>query len=243
MHPSKRISLLGGILLAAGLLFALTPTASTAFAATRGAANASKASASTAPAFSLRPASASAACESSCSINGCPPGEADGAINDWVAVIQFRLNFLIGAGLTTDGHFGSATKTAVTNFQNDVGISNGGGAVGDRTWSAMGFCLGFSTIFLGDSGTTSKTICPAAESNGGSDDPIFVTAIQDLLNVDYNAGVFPNSPNNFKPYLASDGSFGPLTQNAVNDFQLAVGISGGGGAVGQRTWSELGMCS
>ncbi|HEU5229131.1 MAG TPA: peptidoglycan-binding domain-containing protein, partial [Ktedonobacteraceae bacterium] len=71
---------------------------------------------------------------------------------------------------------------------------------------------------------------------------IFVQAIQALLNIDFDNHIFPNAPQNFHPYLAFDGIFGPDTKAAVIDFQQAAGISGGGGVVGQRTWSALGMC-
>lgn len=236
MHRSKHIVLLSGILLVASLFFALTPVASTAFAATTGMHATSTAS----TLFTASSHLVSDSCPPTCAnpINACPPSQQSGDSNDWVKVIQFRLNVLNNAGLATDGIFGQNTKTAVIEFQDFHGIGGGGGAVGDRTWSAMGFCLGFSpthAIF----GTTS-THCPPDQSEGSND--LFVNAIQDLLNVDFNFGAFSNAPDNFHPFLASDGQFGADTKAAVIDFQHAVGISGGGGVVGQRTWSALGMC-
>lgn len=237
MPRSKHIVLLSGILLVASLFFALTPVASTAFAATNGMHAASKAS-------TLFTASShlvvNAACASSCPINPCPPSQQSGDKNDWVKVIQFRLNRLINAGLTIDGDFEQATKDAVIEFQDFSGIGGGGGAVGDRTWSAMGFCLGFSpnhAVF-----GTASTHCPPDQSEGGSNTLTFVQAIQALLNIHFNFGDFPNTPENFHPFLGFDGQFGQNTKAAVVDFQDKVGISGGGGAVGQRTWSALGMC-
>lgn len=255
MHRSTSFLVLGSILLLVNLFFALTPAASTAFAATTGTHRASSVSTLTHTTSSRL---APDACPPSCAnpINMCPPTQQEGNSNTWVRVIKFRLNELFETGAfldspnsfsfpltTSDPIFTSILKNAVVDFQDAVGIgASGGGAVGDRTWSAMGFCLGFSHIILGDSETTSLTNCPPDQSNGGSDNMTFVEAIQALLNIDFNFGFFPNSPNGFQPFLAFDGAFGPKTQNAVNDFQIAVGISGGGGAVGQRTWSELGMC-
>lgn len=239
MNHFKRLFVLGSILLTTGLLFAFTPLASTAFAATTTAQRQSSVGASTMAHRAVTPFAA---------INGCPPAQAENNSGTWVQVIQFRLNnfidtgFIPGPTLATDGVFGSATRQAVVNFQFAVGIgSSGGGVVGNRTWSAMGFCLGYSTIFNGDTGSTGFTHCPPSQSNGSSG--ILVQAIQALLNIDFNFGVFPTSPESFTPYLSFDGSFGSQTHAAVVDFQFAVGLgSSGGGVVGQRTWSELGMC-
>jgi transcriptional regulator with XRE-family HTH domain len=185
-----------------------------------------------------------ASCPPSCThpINSCPKSLVEGAHNAWVKVLQYRLNYDLGSNLPVDGSFGSATKAAVTTFQSRAGISGGGGVVGERTWAAMGFCLGFSNI-IRTSGTTTLANCPPGQGNGDRDTSTFVQAIQDLLNIDFYTSVFPDSPDSFPAFLTSDGSFGLQTQHAVTDFQDALGISRGGGAVGQRTWSELGMCS
>ncbi|HEU5377534.1 MAG TPA: peptidoglycan-binding protein [Ktedonobacteraceae bacterium] len=251
----KRFFLLGGVLLVASLFSALTPVASTAFAATTGTHSASRASTLSHTASSRL---APDICPPSCAkpINDCPPSQQEGSpINDWVKIIQFRLNAFRKLNLfpgspdsyhnplNIDGDFGSDTKAAVVDFQDQAGITDGGGAVGDRTWSAMGFCLGFSSIFLSNSGTTSLTSCPPSQSDGGSNTLIFVKAIQDLLNTDFDKFIFSNAPENFHPFLASDGTFGSDTKAAVVDFQDGEEISGGGGEVGQRTWSELRMCS
>ncbi len=233
MRKHTHLVLLGSILLAASLLFAFTPLASTAFAATTGTRITSRAHTiihETTPL--LAP------------INPCPPSQSEGSNNTWVKVIQFRLNEIDSAGLRIDGSFGSNTKRAVVNFQDAVGIgASGGGVVGTRTWSALGFCLGYSTIILGFTNTTSLTNCPPSQSQGGSNDQTFVEALQALLNIDFNFNVFPNSPDNFHPFLSFDGIFGSNTKSAAVDFQDAVGIgASGGGVVGQRTWSELGMC-
>src|SRR5947209_10481657 len=197
MHHFKRLFILGSMLLTTGLLFAFTPLASTAFAATTTAQRNNGVGASTRAHQAVIPFA---------SINGCPPNQAKNNSGTWVQVIQLRLNnfidtgFIPGPTLATDGVFGSATRTAVVNFQSAVGIgSSGGGVVGTRTWSAMGFCLGYSLIFTGDTGSTGFSHCPPSQSNGSSG--ILVQAIQDLLNIDFNFGVFSTSPQSFTPFL------------------------------------------
>lgn len=225
-HP-KRFLLLGslGILLCAGLVFTFSPKAP----------------------------SAHAACSQGCANNPCPPGlsENDSSNNtSWVEVLQFALNSKENSTshgfsfstfpLSIDGNFGSMTETGVVAFQNWANISGGGGAVGDRTWAALGFCNG--TIHQTEMSVASGTTCPQGQSESSSD-PVFVMAIQDLLNQDYSFFSFStSSPDTWAPFLASDGSFGTQTHNAVADWQAFEGISGGGGAVGDRTWRSLEMC-
>src|SRR5437660_1166901 len=204
MHRSRHIVLLSGILLVASLFFALTPVASTAFAATNGMHAASKASTLSTASSHLVPDSCPPTCAKP--INKCPPSQVEGNVNGWVKVIKFRLNRLDGAGLdTTDSVFSPKTKDAVVAFQNKNGITGGGGAVGDRTWSAMGFCRGFEHIF--STFSTTRTQCPPDQSEGSSsNNMVFVQTIQDLLNIDFDNGLFFNKePNDFHPFLASDG--------------------------------------
>lgn len=185
-----------------------------------------------------------ALCPPSCThpINSCPQNLAVGANNVWVKVLQYRLNYYLGSNLQVNGSFDAATRAAVTTFQNRARIPKGGGEVRDRTWAAMGFCLGFPPV-IRTSGTTALLNCPPKQSNGVHNMPIFVQAIQDMLNIDLYTSIFSDSPESFSAFLGSNGNFGPQTLYAVTDFQHALGISGDSGHVGQKTWSELGMCS
>lgn len=72
----------------------------------------------------------------------------------------------------------------------------------------------------------------------GSTDTIhaYVRFLQTHLNGDYQAGRFPNSPYNFHPLLAVDGSFGALTENAVKDIQTRYHVAVDG-IVGPITWN------
>lgn len=124
----------------------------------------------------------------------CPPGQSNGGSGnstEWVQAIQFRLNNLRrwddddklthlwadpDMPLATDGVFGNKTQTAVSDFQTDWNITGGGGAVGDRTWDAMGFCNNTTPHVPSEgaySSLQSPYTCPTVTlSQGGSNDPL-----------------------------------------------------------------------
>jgi peptidoglycan hydrolase-like protein with peptidoglycan-binding domain len=56
-----------------------------------------------------------------------------------------------------------------------------------------------------------------------------------------SAAPFSDLPYDFKPPLATDGQFGQLTQNAVEDFQESNNLVPDG-IVGPLTWTALGDC-
>jgi peptidoglycan hydrolase-like protein with peptidoglycan-binding domain len=76
-------------------------------------------------------------------------------------------------------------------------------------------------------------------SYGSSGDS--VVTLQYLLNEAYEEHLFSNSPHNFHPLLAEDGSFGPNTQAAVEDFQTRYKsqVTWVDGIVGPKTWNAL----
>lgn len=212
MSLSKRFFLLGSILLMATLLFTFSPKAPSAHAAS-----------------------------ASVSI-GCPPTQSQGASNTWVKVIQYRLNSLSYNQvfsslnfhtLTTDGVFGSATKSGVIAFQNASGLSPDG-SVGTLTWSMMGLCNIGSAHFA--SGYIGSANCPPTQSQGANN--TFVNAMQHMLNMDVYYGLIRNS--GWYP-LSMDGSFGPHTVSAVLDFQYSNKLTQDG-QVGPNTWGAFGMC-
>lgn len=88
-------------------------------------------------------------------------------------------------------------------------------------------------------GGSSPPPCPATIQNGSTGS--LVVTLQRDLNYDYSHKVFGNTPYNFSPPLATDGQFGPLTENAVKDFQTKKGLSVDG-IVGPHTWHALGAC-
>ncbi len=68
-----------------------------------------------------------------------------------------------------------------------------------------------------------------------------VKTLQRKLNREFKRGSFFNSPDDFKPLLKEDGEFGPLTRNAVIDYQAWTGLQVDG-IVGPQTWGSLGGC-
>ena len=100
---------------------------------------------------------------------------------------------------------------------------------------------GYSTIIvhIGGKLPPPPPTCPATIQNGSSGS--LVVSLQSELDARYSSKVFPNSPYNFHPPLAKDGQFGPLTENAVKDFQTKKGLSVDG-IVGPHTWHALGNC-
>lgn len=191
-------------------------------------------------------------------LNGCPPSQSEGNGNNnssWVEVIQYTLNSyeknstlrFPNYPLAIDGGFGTNTRTAVGDFQNWTGISGGNSVVGNRTWAAMGLCNDPPYTHTRGFNGGAETTCPPTQSeNSGSNAPIFVEALQDILNINYleihNLGGFSNTyPRAWTVYLSSDGSFGPQTYNAVYDWQW-FDVGSPDGIVGPATWSSLYMC-
>jgi peptidoglycan hydrolase-like protein with peptidoglycan-binding domain len=182
----------------------------------------------------------------------CPPSQSYGNNNTWVQVIQFTLN--AGGGtdlphypLATDGNFRQNTKDAVDWWQHNImHITDGGDVVGDRTWSSMGFCTGFSSIFYHTGSPTNFSLCPGPLSNPSNG--LWVQALQQMLNIDAVApsyitfGPIPKTYNgdNWWP-LKLDGSFGTHTENAVKALQHTNLITVDG-SVGNQTWNAMAMC-
>lgn len=206
--------------------------------------------------FSAKAPTAHAACSQGCADNPCPPSQSEnnsGNNTSWVEVIQFALNskeeIFRNVGytfphwpLTIDGDFGPNTETAVANWQAFDGITGGGGVVGDRTWESLTMCPG--DFSRGPANISVGTTCPPSQSeNSSSNNPVFVQAIQDMLNELHRSDSLSASfPASWSPFLASDGSFGSQTHNAVIDWQSQMSISNGGGVVGTRTWQSFNMC-
>jgi len=135
---------------------------------------------------------------------------------DNIARIQRCLNAVINAGLNTDGIFGPLTQAAVMNFQRSRGL-NPDGVVGPLTWNAlMPTCYGGSSAMVEYPGFLVR--------EGARGD--YVRQIQTCLNRVINAG------------LNTDGVFGPLTRNAVMNFQRTASLNPDG-IVGPLTWNAL----
>ena len=130
-----------------------------------------------------------------------------GSSGNGVKWVQWYLNKAIGAGLDVDGSFGSLTRSAVLKFQKKYGLSQDG-IVGPVTRGKM-------KSLVKSGGDT----CPYSEPSNtlkiGSSG-IGVKWLQWHLNKTIGAG------------LDVDGSFGPLTKNAVLKFQKKYSMTQSG---------------
>ena len=111
---------------------------------------------------------------------------------------------------------------------------------GFTTPSVSAAMVGETSVTTG--AVTHASACPTlSEGSSGS----FVRVLQSKLNYLYERYSDPrwflNSPDNFRPPLAVDGSFGFLTRNAVIDYQYWNGLQVDG-IVGPQTWGSLGGC-
>lgn len=132
------------------------------------------------------------------------------------------------------------THTIVSVGGNERGGTGVVAKDGPYSWT-----LGFSS-FMGM--TISGYIAPAGK---GKPSPVWelasgssgslVASLQRELDTLHAKRAFPNSPYAFYPPLAKDGQFGPLTRDAVKDFQKKKGLQVDG-IVGPQTWHALGRC-
>jgi peptidoglycan hydrolase-like protein with peptidoglycan-binding domain len=173
----------------------------------------------------------------------CPPTQNPGSNNEWVRVIQLRLDaldnndvfFFPQYPLIADGDFGTNTTNAVHEYQTQfMGI--GAGGVGGRTWASLGFCTGFPRQIPSGYTYGCSTSWPATLSSGSSGP--WVQALQQMLNTDGDVQWI--SRGSWWP-LALDGSFGTNTENAVKSLQKANNLTQDG-KVGPKTWQAMGEC-
>ncbi len=126
-------------------------------------------------------------------------------------------NKLAAAGFspgTIDGIFGSLTRAAVITFQGSMGLAQDG-IVGRNTWTALGE----------NCNTPPVNNCPTLFQ--GNTGPAVVT-LQGLLKT---MGFYMGNV---------DGIFGPLTREAVINFQNSSKLVRDG-IVGIKTWTALGI--
>jgi peptidoglycan hydrolase-like protein with peptidoglycan-binding domain len=140
-------------------------------------------------------------------------GESDGCVTE----LQTLLN-AHGASIAVDGQFGPGTLSAVKAFQSRHGLS-ADGIVGPMTKSA----LNSEGNAVPSPISLTSSSCPTDIMQGENDG--CVTMLQQLLN-DHGAS------------LAVDGSFGPATFAAVENYQASHGLSVDG-IVGPGTKSSL----
>ena len=125
--------------------------------------------------------------------------------------VQTRLRML-GYEISVDGIFGSKTADAVCDFRKKQGMSEAK-VVDEMTWNA----LVDASFFFGD-----RMLYLRLPYFHGHD----VKELQSILSV---LGFLSGN---------EDGIFGPLTENALRDFQCSVGLPEDG-IVGQVTYSTI----
>ena len=131
-----------------------------------------------------------------------------GARGEAVTILQDAL-CRAGYDVDVDGIFGPATQSALMAFQGDSGL-DADGIAGPHTWAALGVEF--------DEEPEVRLLSQGAR---GDD----VEELQnELVRIGYNIDV--------------DGVFGPMTYDAVCDFQESVGLVVDG-IVGPRTWAAL----
>jgi len=150
-----------------------------------------------------------------------------GARGENVTLIQNRLNALSRTfpaipTLTADGVFGPLTENSVRVFQRIFGL-NPDGIVGPLTWERL------MSVSANPPSVTNPEY-PGVLMSNGSRGPS-VSIMQEHLNT--IRGRF-----NTIPQLATDGAFGPITENAVRTFQNLMGITVNG-IIGPVTWNFI----
>jgi hypothetical protein len=129
-----------------------------------------------------------------------------------VRMLQIILNYELNAKLKWDGEFGSATQTALKQFQQKVGLPVTG-IVGATDWE-----------YLFRENIVPTPTYPTLK-NGDKND--YVKILQTKLNA-----------KGYTPKLAVDGDFGSKTLAAVKWFQTKNGLVVDG-VVGPKTWAAL----
>ncbi len=157
-------------------------------------------------------------------LDNCPV-LSEGYQGDCVNQLQSELNTDDNAGLPVDGTFGPLTQQGVITFQQEHGVSPADGIVGPLTKKALDGISPATPATVTSPGTAViLDNCPTlAEGYQGG----CVNELQSELNADDNAG------------LPVDGTFGPLTQQAVITFQQEHGVVPADGVVGPDTKKAL----
>jgi len=151
-----------------------------------------------------------------------------------VSTIQTHLNAIARyypsiPSVTADGYFGPTTHAAVVAFQRKFGL-NADGIVGAMTWNRIMEIFRSLPAGEGGGGGTPQDQYPGTALRVGSRGES-VRHMQNYLRA--IAEVFP-----VIPMISADGSFGPMTENAVKAFQRFFGLTSDG-VVGPMTWNKI----
>ncbi|MBR2297097.1 MAG: peptidoglycan-binding protein [Clostridia bacterium] len=132
--------------------------------------------------------------------------------------------------ISIDGSFGEATESAVKAFQRNYGISDTG-VVAYATWDQLyraylGILGSLPEGYFGENALPYPGMVLRIGSQGES-----VRALQEYLNY------ISRTYSQISP-VTVDGIFGPVTQNAVREFQSVFGLTESG-IVGAQVWDAI----
>ncbi len=162
-----------------------------------------------------------------------------GSYGEKVRILQTRLNRIsrnfpsIPKIVLVDGIFSTDTEAAVRQFQEIFGLA-ADGIVGKATWYAVErlYTSVKRLTDLQSEGIRLEEVTqqlPYVLKEGSSGIPVY--------NLQYYIRFLSNYYNTI-PSVVPDGSFGPLTKNAVEELQRTFGLTVDG-IVGDQTWYAL----
>lgn len=164
-----------------------------------------------------------------------------GSSGDEVKKLQQQLNSN-GYSLDVDGQFGSATQSAVSDYQKKNGLTVDG-IVGDETWGKLGSVAG-DVDTSGTTTTQSTTTRVTPGQDPGAYTSQYDTQIQDIYNQIMNRKNFQYDVGADTLYQQYRDQYMRTGQQAMEDTMAkAAGLTGGYGntyaqSVGQQTYNQ-----
>ena len=151
-----------------------------------------------------------------------------GMVNPVVEEIQVVLGSLGYVTGNTDGRMGQKTREAIKTFQESRGLKDTG-YVDMNTWRQIEDIRRVKDEHELDDTYTVEVRSPYKEEKDDFKSELVITTKQIQIALK-NAGFDPG---------AIDGKMGPMTHQAVKEFQKTKGLKPDG-VVGLKTWTELG---
>ena len=158
----------------------------------------------------------------------------EGAKGRHVETLQGRLKKLGFDPGPIDGDFGPKTEKAVKSFQRDAG-EHVDGIVGPKTWAALEKAKPNTPHPPTPPTPPTQPTPPSAPKDGFDAPDVTLQEGAKGRHVETLQGRLKKLGFNPGPV---DGAFGPMTENAVRDFQRDAGLPVNGN-VGPKTWAAL----
>lgn len=162
---------------------------------------------------------------------GGQPTLSIGSNGSAVTELQQRLaNF--GYWITVDGSFGPATEAIVKDFQAEDGTVAVDGVVGPATWAAIDRAEAGNWHKFSPSPSPAPAPAPAPAPESGHPTLSVGSSGSAVTELQQRLAAFGYA-------IAADGSFGPITEAIVKDFQAEDGTIAVDGVVGPATWDAI----